>query len=146
MARTFREGYIFTGQYSPYRQRRHGNSPRLCGPRQFVVCSQNHDQVGNRMLGDRLSRLVPFESLKLAAGVVLTSPFVPLLFMGEEYGETAPFQYFVSHGDPDLVEAVRQGRREEFAGVVGIDDFPACMLAAVVARIKAAWASSRLPW
>jgi maltooligosyltrehalose trehalohydrolase len=79
-----------------------------------VVCSQNHDQVGNRMLGDRLSGLAPFEALKLAAGVVLLAPFLPLLFMGEEYGEPAPFLYFVDHSDPALIEAVRKGRREEF--------------------------------
>jgi len=80
-----------------------------------VVCNQNHDQIGNRALGERLSELTEFEGLKLAAGVTLLSPFVPLLFMGEEYGEKAPFQYFTSHGDPDLIEAVRKGRREEFA-------------------------------
>jgi maltooligosyltrehalose trehalohydrolase len=80
-----------------------------------VVCNQNHDQVGNRAAGERLSSLVNFEALKLAAGITLLSPFVPMLFMGEEYGETAPFQYFTSHGDPALVEAVRRGRREEFA-------------------------------
>jgi maltooligosyltrehalose trehalohydrolase len=66
------------------------------------------------MLGDRLSTLVDFESLKLAAGAVLLSPFLPLLFMGEEYGETAPFLYFIDHSDPDLVQAVREGRKEEF--------------------------------
>ena len=71
--------------------------------------------MGNRALGERLTALVDFESLKLAAGINLLSPFVPLLFMGEEYGETAPFQYFTSHGDSALVEAVRRGRREEFA-------------------------------
>jgi maltooligosyltrehalose trehalohydrolase len=81
----------------------------------FVVFAQNHDQVGNRMRGERLNRLVSFEEPKLAAGAVLLSPFVPLLFMGEEYGEAAPFQYFVSHSDPALIEAVRKGRREEFA-------------------------------
>jgi maltooligosyltrehalose trehalohydrolase len=78
------------------------------------VCSQNHDQVGNRPLGERLSSLVSFESLKLAAGVTILSSFVPLLFMGEEYGETAPFLYFTSHGDPQLAEAVRRGREAEF--------------------------------
>ena len=76
--------------------------------------SQNHDQVGNRARGDRLASLVDFEGQKLAAGVTLLSPFVPLLFMGEEYGETSPFQYFTSHEDKDLIEAVRRGRREEF--------------------------------
>jgi maltooligosyltrehalose trehalohydrolase len=80
-----------------------------------VVCGQNHDQVGNRMTGQRLTALVPFESLKLAAGAVLLSPFLPLLFMGEEYGEPAPFLYFVSHSDEALIQAVQEGRREEFA-------------------------------
>jgi len=80
-----------------------------------VVYSQNHDQVGNRAHGDRLSTLVPFPALKLAAGLVLCAPNIPLLFMGEEYGETAPFLYFTSHSDPGLVQAVREGRRREFA-------------------------------
>jgi maltooligosyltrehalose trehalohydrolase len=80
-----------------------------------VVFSQNHDQVGNRMLGDRLGRRVSFEDLKLAAAAVILAPHIPLLFMGEEYGETAPFLYFVSHSDADLVVAVRRGRKEEFA-------------------------------
>jgi hypothetical protein len=79
-----------------------------------VVFSQNHDQVGNRVLGERTSALLPFEALRLLAASVLLSPYVPLLFMGEEYGEPSPFQYFVSHSDPELVEAVRQGRRREF--------------------------------
>jgi maltooligosyltrehalose trehalohydrolase len=80
-----------------------------------VGYSQNHDQVGNRARGERLSTLVNFEAQKLAAGMTLLSPFVPLLFMGEEYGEPSPFLYFTSHGDNDLVEAVRRGRREEFS-------------------------------
>jgi maltooligosyltrehalose trehalohydrolase len=115
LAATLREGWYFRGQYSRFRQRRHGNSTRGLSPSHFVVCSQNHDQVGNRAAGERLSALVDFESLKLAAGITLLSPFVPLLFMGEEYGETAPFQYFTSHLDAKLIEAVRHGRREEFA-------------------------------
>jgi maltooligosyltrehalose trehalohydrolase len=82
----------------------------------FVVAVQNHDQVGNRAAGDRLATLVPPEALRLAAALMLLSPYVPLLFMGEEYGETRPFQYFVSHTDPALVDAVRHGRRREFAG------------------------------
>jgi maltooligosyltrehalose trehalohydrolase len=112
---TLRDGWYYKGQYSPYRQRHHGNSPQGIAASKVVVCNQNHDQVGNRAAGERLSSLVTFEALKLAAGITLLSPFVPLLFMGEEYGETAPFQYFTSHGDPELVEAVRRGRREEFA-------------------------------
>ncbi len=115
LAKAFLEGYIYSGQFSEFRQRRHGNSSREIPADKFVVFSQNHDQVGNRMLGERLSTLVPFEATKVAAGLVLLSPFVPLLFMGEEYGETAPFLYFTSHSDPDLIQAVRRGRKEEFA-------------------------------
>ncbi len=115
LAKAYREGFVYSGQYSPYRQRRHGASSRDVPAERFVVFAQNHDQVGNRMLGERLSQLVSFEELKLAAGAVMLSPFIPLLFMGEEYGETAPLLYFISHSDPGLVEAVRQGRREEFA-------------------------------
>jgi maltooligosyltrehalose trehalohydrolase len=115
LVKAFREGYVYSGQYSQFRRRRHGNSSQSLAAHQFVVCSQNHDQVGNRAFGERLSQLVSFEALKLAAGVVLLSPFIPLLFMGEEYGEPAPFPYFVSHSDPGLIEAVRRGRREEFA-------------------------------
>ena len=115
LAKALREGFVYSGQYSSYRRRRHGNSSKHLPPSKFVVFSQNHDQVGNRAKGDRLSALVPFEALKLAAGMVLLSPNIPLLFMGEEYGDEAPFQYFVSHSDPELIEAVRKGRREEFA-------------------------------
>ncbi len=115
LAKVLQTGYTYTWDYSSFRQRRHGNSPVGCPASQFVVCTQNHDQVGNRMLGERLSALVDFESLKLAAGLLILSPFVPMLFMGEEYGEDNPFLYFVSHGDPDLVQAVREGRKREFA-------------------------------
>jgi maltooligosyltrehalose trehalohydrolase len=115
LAKAMREGFVYSGEYSAYRRHRYGSSSRGLPARRFVVCAQNHDQVGNRMMGERLSRLVSFEAQKLSAGALLLSPFVPLLFMGEEYGETAPFPYFVSHSDPELVEAVRQGRKEEFA-------------------------------
>jgi maltooligosyltrehalose trehalohydrolase len=115
LAKTISNGWYYDGIYAPHRERRHGNSPRKLAPEQFVVCIQNHDQVGNRALGDRLSHSTDFEGLKLVAGVTLLSPFTPLLFMGEEYGETAPFQYFISHGDAALVEAVRKGRQAEFS-------------------------------
>lgn len=115
LAETLEHGWFYRGQFSRFRKRSYGNLPDGLSPDRFVVCSQNHDQVGNRAAGDRLTTLVGFEALKLAAGITLLSPFVPLLFMGEEYGESAPFQYFTSHGDPVLVEAVRRGRRGEFA-------------------------------
>jgi maltooligosyltrehalose trehalohydrolase len=115
LVKAYREGYAYSGEYSAFRRRRHGVSSRDIPAGRFVVFAQNHDQVGNRMLGDRLCRSVSFEDLKLAAGLVLFSPFIPLLFMGEEYGEPAPFPYFISHTDAALMEAVRRGRREEFA-------------------------------
>lgn len=115
LVKAFTEGFVYSGQYSAYRRRRHGNSSRDIPAHRFVVCAQNHDQVGNRRMGKRLSQLVTLEGLKLAAATVLLSPFVPLLFAGEEYGETSPFLYFVHHSDPSLIEAVRKGRREEFS-------------------------------
>jgi len=114
LARAFTTGYLYTGQYSPYRGRKHGAPPTTRDGKQFVVFAQNHDQTGNRMMGERLSKLVSPAKLRLAAAAVILSPFIPMLFMGEEYGETAPFQYFTSHDDADLIEAVRKGRRAEF--------------------------------
>lgn len=115
LAKAMKQGFVFSWEYSPFRDRWHGSDSSALPGQQFVVCIQNHDQVGNRMLGDRLTHLVSFEALKLGAAVLLLSPNVPLLFMGEEYGEDAPFLYFVSHTDPNLVEAVRAGRKREFA-------------------------------
>ena len=114
LEKAIREGFVYDWRYSKHRKRHHGSNSKKRPAEQFVVCIQNHDQIGNRMLGERLSKLVDFESLKLAAGAVLLSPYVPLLFMGEEYAEDAPFQYFVSHTDEDLIEAVRRGRADEF--------------------------------
>jgi maltooligosyltrehalose trehalohydrolase len=114
LAQACREGFVYSGQYSAFRRRHHGSVSADTPYYQFVVFGQNHDQVGNRAQGERLSQLVSFETLKLVAGVVLLSPFIPLLFMGEEYGEFSPFLYFVSHEDSNLIEKVRQGRRQEF--------------------------------
>ena len=115
LTKALAHSFVFNGTYSEYRQRTVGTDATDLPASQFVVCIQNHDQVGNRMLGERLTQLVSFDMLKVAAGIYLLSPYVPMLFMGEEYGEEVPFLYFVSHGDRDLVEAVRKGRREEFA-------------------------------
>ncbi len=112
--KVLQKGYTYTGEYSEFRKRKFGNSPAILDPEQFVFFVQNHDQTGNRMLGERLSQLVNPEALKLAAASLLLSPYVPMLFMGEEWGEDIPFQYFVSHNDPGLIEAVRKGRKEEF--------------------------------
>jgi maltooligosyltrehalose trehalohydrolase len=117
LARVMATGYLYTGQHSTYRGRKYGLEPKTKDGAKFVISMQNHDQVGNRLTGERIAALLPPAKVRLAAAATVLAPFVPMLFMGEEYGETAPFQYFTSHSDPDLIEAVRQGRREEF------DDF-----------------------
>jgi maltooligosyltrehalose trehalohydrolase len=115
LPRALAEGFAFQGESSEYFGRKRGTpSADLPGER-FVICVQNHDQVGNRAQGDRLSTIVPFEAVKLAAALMLAAPAIPLLFMGEEYGETAPFQFFTSFLDRNLAEAVRKGRTEEFS-------------------------------
>jgi len=115
LAATYRRPYLRPGGYSPYRRRRHGAPADDRPPGQFVVCAQNHDQVGNRALGDRL----PDHALRLAAFATILSPFTPLLFMGEEYGERRPFLYFTDHDDPAIARATREGRRHEFAAFAG---------------------------
>lgn len=109
-------GFAYTGQFSKIRGRRHGAPPpEGTKPESFVVCIQNHDQIGNRMLGDRISTIAGLPQQAVGAAMTLLSPHTPLLFMGEEYGETRPFPYFVSHTDPELMAAVRKGRAEEFS-------------------------------
>ena len=110
-----RQAFVYAGQHSPYRNRRHGRlDPTLAGHR-FLGYAQNHDQVGNRAHGDRSSALMSPGRLRLAAALVLTAPFVPMLFQGEEWGAATPFLYFTDHADPALGRAVREGRRAEFA-------------------------------
>jgi maltooligosyltrehalose trehalohydrolase len=138
-AKVYAQSFAYTWDYSPHRQRHHGASPNDRPFDQFVIFSQNHDQVGNRMTGDRLSTLVPFEALKLAAATVLLSPSIPLLFMGEEYGETRPFLYFVSHGDPGLIEAVRAGRKAEFAEFQTGGEAPDPQASSTFERSKLNW-------
>ncbi len=134
-----RDGFVYAGRYSVYRRCSHGNMSKDLPHEQFVHFSQNHDQVGNRLAGERLTALVDHEALKLAAAAVLLAPQIPMLWMGEEYGEPAPFQYFVSHGDPDLVEAVRRGRANEFAAF-GWDSEPPDP------QSEETFARSRLDW
>jgi len=124
LASVIKGGYLYTGQHSVFRGRKYGLKPTTTDGSKFVVCAQNHDQVGNRMLGERLSMIVPMEKLRLAAAAIVLSPFVPMLFMGEEYGEKAPFQYFTSHSDKDLIEAVRNGRKAEFEEFAWEGDAP----------------------
>jgi maltooligosyltrehalose trehalohydrolase len=139
LEKAFSQNYVYDGRYSEHRRRSHGNSAADLPPSRFVVYSQTHDQVGNRMRGERLSALVSFDKLKLAAGAVLLSPFVPMLFMGQEYGEQAPFLYFVSHGDQELVQAVRRGRAEEFRAFGWTEEPPD-------PQDEATWRGSILNW
>ncbi|KAA9345531.1 malto-oligosyltrehalose trehalohydrolase [Adhaeribacter soli] len=115
VAKAYTDGFVHSGEYVKFRKRRHGVSSAGVPGEKFIVFNQNHDQVGNRVKGERLSLLVDFERLKIAAAAILLAPYVPMLFMGEEYAEEAPFFYFVSHSDKKLIEAVRQGRQKEFA-------------------------------
>jgi maltooligosyltrehalose trehalohydrolase len=114
LAKSLADSYVYTGEYSIHRKKHFGVKPVHNHYGQFVVFAQNHDQIGNRLLGDRITGHLSFEGLKLTAAALLLSPHVPLLFMGEEYGEKNPFQYFISHSDKTLIENVRKGRREEF--------------------------------
>lgn len=114
LVKSLNDAYVYDGEYSPHRKKIFGTTSAGQPKDKFVVFAQNHDQTGNRMMGDRMSSLVGFNTLKLIAGVVLLSPYVPMLFMGEEYGETAPFLYFTSHSDKKLIHGVREGRKREF--------------------------------
>ncbi|MFO7811861.1 MAG: malto-oligosyltrehalose trehalohydrolase [Pelovirga sp.] len=113
LAKAYREGLVYAWRYSSYRQRHHGSSSADRPAKQLVVFSQNHDQVGNRMLGERLTSLAGFDAAKLAAAAVLFSPYIPLLFMGEEYAEEAYFPFFVDFADAELQAAVSEGRKKD---------------------------------
>ena len=122
VAKALETGWVFTGQYSPHLDRRHGRDPAGLGGERFVVCTQNHDQVGNRAFGERLAALVGPDLDAVASVLVACSPFLPLLFQGQEWGETRPFLYFTDH-EPGLAASVLKGRREEF-GAFGWDEVP----------------------
>jgi maltooligosyltrehalose trehalohydrolase len=124
LIRALESGFFLQGQHSAYHGRPRGTSARGLVPQQFVICSQNHDQVGNRPLGQRLSTLIPFEALEPVAALTLLAGPLPLLFMGEEYGESRPFLYFTSHSDPDLARAVTEGRKREFIAQGGQNEPP----------------------
>lgn len=114
LALALEEVFVYAGRFSAYRDRVHGRSPAGIAGSRFLGYIQNHDQVGNRATGDRLSALVPPDLVKVAAALVLTAPFVPMLFQGEEWGASTPFLYFTSHPDEELGRAVSEGRKREF--------------------------------
>lgn len=122
LAKAIREGFIYDGCRSEFRKRRHG-TPSLERPgEQFVVFIQNHDQIANGYWGDRLAALVSPAQQKVAAALLLSAPNLPLFFMGQEWGETAPFLYFTSHTDEDLAQGVREGRKEEYASFLEAEE------------------------
>ena len=117
LAKSLLDAFVYDGCYSPFHRRRLGNRVGDTPRERFVFCIQNHDQVGNRALGDRFGELLSPAEQRLAASLLLLAPAVPLLFMGEEYGESRPFPFFCSFAEPGLIEAVRRGRRAELASV-----------------------------
>ena len=116
LPKVLRGGFYHDGTYSSFRARSHGRpiDPDRVHPSQLVVCSQNHDQVGNRAIGDRPSARLGYEGLAVAAVLTVAGPYTPMLFMGEEYGARTPWQFFTSHPEPELAEATREGRLKEF--------------------------------
>lgn len=138
-AKSLEEGFVYSGQYSEYRKKRFGATSTEIPKSRFIAFSQNHDQTGNRALGERLAGLAPFEALKLAAGAILLSPFIPLLFMGEEYGESAPYLYFISHSDPSIIEAVRIGRKKDLMNLGWTGDPPDPQSTETYLRSKIRW-------
>ncbi|TSJ41032.1 malto-oligosyltrehalose trehalohydrolase [Mucilaginibacter corticis] len=139
LAKSYRDAYVYDGVYSAQRQKTFGTKADHRPGGQFVVFSQNHDQVGNRMLGERSTELFSFEMQKLMAGAVLIAPYLPLLFMGEEFSARSPFLYFIDHSDPKLVEAVRKGRSEEFKAFKTKSEVPD-------PKDKNTFDRSKLPW
>jgi maltooligosyltrehalose trehalohydrolase len=139
LAKAYREGFVLTGNYSRYRKRSFGRSSKSLPGRKMVVYAQNHDQTGNRAGGERLGSVLSSEAQKLATGAMLLSPYLPMLFMGEEYGETVPFHFFTDFDDPELDAIVREGRKREFERFEYSTDFedPAA---------PATFEASRLDW
>ncbi len=143
LAKALRQAWVHDGSYSGYRRRVHGRSPAGLSGSQFVVCAQNHDQVGNRAAGERLAALTSTGRLKVAATLLLTTPFVPMLFQGEEWGATTSFPYFTDHRDPELAEAVREGRKAEFAAFGwDPDEIPDPQAGATFERARLDWAQA----
>ncbi len=142
VAVALRDGYVYQGQYSPFRRRRHGRAPSGVGAEQLVVCAQNHDQIGNRARGERLSMLLDVPRLKAVAALTMLSAFVPMLFQGEEWGARTPFLYFTDHQNPELAHAVTEGRTREFASFRWAGEVPDPQAAETFERSKLDWSES----
>jgi maltooligosyltrehalose trehalohydrolase len=115
LAKALEQNFVYDGIYSSYRNRIHGRPASHLSSHRFLGYIQNHDQVGNRAVGDRLHQAVGLDRAKIAAALVFFSPFIPMVFQGEEWATSSPFQYFANHGDPEMARLVAEGRRNEFA-------------------------------
>lgn len=124
LAKAYTDGFVMSGEYVEFRKRRYGASSAGIPGNRFVAFINNHDQCGNRIGGEPLSLLVDFERLKLAAAALLLSPYVPMLFMGEEYGSDSPFFFFVDYADEALSKAIREGRQKEFSTFNNAGEMP----------------------
>jgi maltooligosyltrehalose trehalohydrolase len=120
--KALKHAYVYDGKYSGYRKRRHGRAVEGLSAHHFIHFAQNHDQVGNRALGERLEHLCGMDAAKVAVGLVMTAPYVPMLFMGEEFAASSPFLYFADHEDEEMRRLVSEGRRRDFA-LFGFADY-----------------------
>lgn len=146
LAKALRSAWVYDGTWSAHRKKVHGARPTGVAEHSFVIATQNHDQVGNRAAGERLASLVDEGKLKAAAALLLTSPFTPMIFQGEEWASRAPFQYFTDHSDPGLAAAVREGRRREFAAFSwNLEQVPDPQDPATFARSKLDWGELDAP-
>jgi maltooligosyltrehalose trehalohydrolase len=144
IATTVRQGWFYCGQRAPYFGKDRGTDPSALPPSAFVVCLQNHDQIGNRAMGDRLNHLIGLPSYRAATVLLLLAPETPLLFMGQEWASSSPFQYFTDH-EPDLGRRVTEGRRQEFTRFASFSD-PAIRERIPDPQSAATFARSRLLW
>ncbi len=115
LVKVLKEVFVYDGQYSSYRKHSHGRPVRGLAAQHFISFDENHDQAGNRAAGERVEHIVGMDAAKLAIGLVLCSPFIPMLFMGEEFAASTPFRYFADHEDEEMARKVSEGRKREFA-------------------------------
>jgi maltooligosyltrehalose trehalohydrolase len=147
LKKALRHVFVYDGRYSAYRDRVHGRPVSGLSGKHFLGYAQNHDQVGNRAQGERLSRLVSLGKQKIALAIVFTAPFVPMLFQGEEYGASTPFQYFTHHDDQELGKQVSEGRRSEFEAFGWApEDVPDPQDQATFERSKLKWSEIASEW
>ncbi|OQA04323.1 MAG: Malto-oligosyltrehalose trehalohydrolase [Planctomycetes bacterium ADurb.Bin401] len=140
LAKSLKAVYVYDGKYSRYRKAIQGRKAEHCEGNNFICYIQNHDQVGNRAKGERISHLVSIEKAKIGAAIILTSPFVPMIFQGEEFAASTPFQYFTDISDATLAKGITEGRKNEF-GAFGWnpEDVPDPQSAETFLRSKLDW-------